>query len=86
MSPYAFGFEPLFLALAAAAVVLYWRAARRDPPSRLAPRIVRRGSSSSSPASLNSPLENLAAHYLLLIHCSRTRSSPTSRRSSCCSA
>jgi cytochrome c oxidase assembly factor CtaG len=67
MKPYAFGFEPLFLALAVAAAVLYWRAARRDPPSG------RRLASFAAglfliAASLNSPLENLAAHYLLLMH------------------
>ena len=67
MSPYRFGFEPLFLALAVATVVLYWRAARRDPPSRwrLAAFVV---GVFLIAASLNSPLENLAAHYLLLMH------------------
>jgi len=67
MSPYRFGFEPLFLALAAAAVVLYWRAARRDPPSRWRLASFAAGVLLIA-ASLNSPLENLAAHYLLLIH------------------
>jgi cytochrome c oxidase assembly factor CtaG len=65
--PYAFGFEPLFLALAVAAAVLYWRAARREPPSgwRLASFVT---GVVLIAASLNSPLENIAAHYLLLIH------------------
>ena len=67
MRPYAFGFEPLFLVLALAAATLYWRAARHDRPPRW------RAVSFASglfliAASLNSPLENLAAHYLLLMH------------------
>jgi len=67
MSPYAFGFEPLFIALAVAAALLYWRAARRDPPSRW--RLVSFAAGLFLiAASLNSPLENLAAHYLLLMH------------------
>jgi len=67
MSPYAFGFEPLFLALAVAAAVVYWRAARREPPSRW--RVVAFAAGLLLiAASLNSPLENLAAHYLLLMH------------------
>jgi putative membrane protein len=67
MRPYAFGFEPLFLALAVAAALLYWRAARRDMPSgwRLASFITGLFLIASA---LNSPLENLAAHYLLLMH------------------
>jgi cytochrome c oxidase assembly factor CtaG len=63
---YSFSFEPLFLALAAVAAVLYWAAARRDPPGRRAflfalglLLIV---------GALNSPLETIAVHYLLLIH------------------
>jgi putative membrane protein len=67
MSPYRFSFEPLFLVLAAAAAVLYFREARRDRPGTA--RIV------SFTAGLllvavpvNSPLETLAAHYLLLMH------------------
>jgi putative membrane protein len=62
----SFSFEPLFLALAAVAAVLYWAAARRDPPGRRAflfalglLLIV---------GALNSPLETIAVHYLLLIH------------------
>ncbi len=67
MSPTDFGFEPLFLALAVAAAALYWRAARRDPPPRW--RLIAFGSGLFLiAASLNSPLENIAAHYLLLIH------------------
>jgi len=67
MSPYAFGFEPLFLALTAAAAAVYWRAARRDPPSRWRLASFVAGLLLIA-VSLNSPLENLAAHYLLLIH------------------
>jgi len=67
MSPYAFGFEPLFLALSAAAMALYWRAAREDPPPRWRIASFAAGVFLIA-ASLNSPLENLAAHYLLLIH------------------
>jgi cytochrome c oxidase assembly factor CtaG len=67
MSPYRFGFEPFFLALAAVAVVLYWRAARRDPPSRWRLASFAAGIFLIAVA-LNSPLENLAAHYLLLTH------------------
>jgi cytochrome c oxidase assembly factor CtaG len=62
----SFSFEPLFLALAAVAAVVYWVAARRDPPGRRAflfalglLLIV---------GALNSPLETIAVHYLLLIH------------------
>src|SRR5262249_32661999 len=67
MRPTAFVFEPLFLALAAAAAVLYWRAARRDPPSGWRLASFAAGLLLIA-ASLNSPLENLAAHYLLLVH------------------
>ncbi|HUZ14684.1 MAG TPA: cytochrome c oxidase assembly protein [Gaiellaceae bacterium] len=67
MRPYAFGFEPLFLALALAAAALYWRAARRDPPPRWRAASFAAGLFLIA-ASLNSPLENLAAHYLLLMH------------------
>jgi cytochrome c oxidase assembly factor CtaG len=67
MRPYAFGFEPIFLVLAAAAAVAYWRAARRDPPSGWRLASFAAGLFLIA-ASLNSPLENLAAHYLLLVH------------------
>jgi cytochrome c oxidase assembly factor CtaG len=63
----AFGFEPLFLALAAVAAVLYWRAARSDRPPTW--RIVAFASGTFLiAASLNSPLETIASKYLLLIH------------------
>ena len=67
MSPYRFGFEPLFLVLAVAAAALYWRAARADPPPRWRVAVFAAGLFLIA-ASLNSPLENLAAHYLLLMH------------------
>ena len=67
MSPTDFSFEPLFLALAAAAAVLYWRAARRDRPETW--RVVAFVSGVFLiAASLNSPLENVASHFLLLMH------------------
>ena len=67
MNPTSFSFEPLFLALAAGAAVLYWRAARDDPPPwwRIAAFV---SGLFLIAASLNSPLETIAAHYLLLIH------------------
>ena len=67
MNATAFSFEPPFLVLAAAAAALYWRAARTDPPQRW--RVVSFVSGLFLiSASLNSPLETIASHYLLLIH------------------
>jgi putative membrane protein len=67
VSATAFSFEPLFLILAAAAGILYWRAARADQLP--AWRVVAFGSGIFLiAASLNSPLETIAAHYLLLMH------------------
>jgi putative membrane protein len=67
VSATAFSFEPLFLALAVAAAVLYWRAARTDRPP--AWRIAAFSSGVFLIAtSLNSPLETIASKYLLLIH------------------
>jgi cytochrome c oxidase assembly factor CtaG len=66
-SPTAFTFEPLFLALAALAAALYWRAWRRERAAR--GRLVLFGSGLFLlAASVNSPLETLAADYLLLMH------------------
>jgi cytochrome c oxidase assembly factor CtaG len=63
----AFSFEPIFLALAAAAAALYWREARAAPPPRW--RIVAFASGLFlTAASLNSPLETIASKYLLLMH------------------
>ncbi|HLX33386.1 MAG TPA: cytochrome c oxidase assembly protein [Gaiellaceae bacterium] len=67
MSPSSFGFEPLFLALAAVAALLYWRAARGETVPRWRLAAFASGLFLIA-ASLNSPLENLAAHYLLLMH------------------
>jgi cytochrome c oxidase assembly factor CtaG len=63
----SFTFEPLFLALAVAAAILYWRAARRERPPRWRVAIFALGLLFVAGA-LNSPLETIAAHYLLLIH------------------
>jgi cytochrome c oxidase assembly factor CtaG len=64
VTPYSFSFEPLYLALAVVAAVLY---ARADPPGGW-----RRASFATGlvliAASLDSPLETIAAHYLLLVH------------------
>ena len=67
MSATSFSFEPLFLALVIAAAALYWRAARHDPPPgwRVAAFV---SGLFLIGASLNSPLETIAAHFLLLIH------------------
>ena len=67
MSASAFSFEPLFLALAAVAAVLYRRAAQAERPP--AWRIVSFAFGLFLiAASLNSPLETIASRYLLLIH------------------
>ena len=63
----AFSFEPLFLALAIVAAALYWGETRADSVQRW--RIVAFASGLFLiAASLNSPLETIAAQYLLLIH------------------
>jgi cytochrome c oxidase assembly factor CtaG len=67
VSATSFSFEPLFLALAVGAGATYWRSARHEevPAWRLAAF----GSGLFLiAASLNSPLETIAAKYLLLIH------------------
>jgi len=67
VSATAFSFEPIFLALAVVAAALYWRAARTDRPATW--RVVAFGSGLFLiAASLNSPLETIAARYLLLMH------------------
>ncbi|HKD94860.1 MAG TPA: cytochrome c oxidase assembly protein [Gaiellaceae bacterium] len=67
MSATSFSFEPLFVALAAIAAVLYWRAARTDRPATW--RLVAFASGLFLiAASLNSPLETIASKYLLLMH------------------
>ena len=65
--PSSFSFEPLFLALAVVAAVLYVRAARRARPSNW--RIAAFATGLLLVAvTLNSPLETISDHYLLLIH------------------
>jgi putative membrane protein len=67
VSATAFSFEPIFLALALAAVALYVRATRADRPTRR--RLVAFASGLFLiAASLNSPLETIASRYLLLMH------------------
>ena len=63
-APGSFGFEPLFLALAVVAAAAYVRAER---PSWLRAALFGLGLVLVAGA-LNSPLETLAAHYLLLFH------------------
>jgi cytochrome c oxidase assembly factor CtaG len=66
-APTSFTFEPLFLALAVVAAWLYGRAWRREgaPWSRA---VLFGTGLFLLAASVNSPLETLAAHYLLLMH------------------
>ena len=65
---YSFSFEPIFLVLAAAAVYGYVRLARTvERPSRLRTALFGTGIVLIA-LSLNSPLETIAIHYLLLIH------------------
>ena len=67
MSPADFSFEPLFLALALVAAVLYVRAARTESVETW--RLVAFASGLFLlAASLNSPLETIASRYLLLMH------------------
>ena len=67
MNETAFSFEPIFLALAVAAVALYWRAARCESPPRWRTVAFASGLFLIA-ASLNSPLETIASKYLLLVH------------------
>ena len=66
-SPWSFTFEPLFVLLGAAALVLYVRAWRREQGSALRLAAFTVGVLLIA-ASLNSPLETIAVHYLLLFH------------------
>jgi cytochrome c oxidase assembly factor CtaG len=66
-APSSFTFEPLFLALALVAALLYTRAARAEKPA--AWRIVLYSAGLLLVAgALNSPLETIATNYLLLFH------------------
>jgi cytochrome c oxidase assembly factor CtaG len=63
----SFTFEPLFLALSVAAAVPYWLASRRNPPPWWRITLFGLGLVLVAGA-LNSPLETIAVHYLLLVH------------------
>ena len=65
-APSSFSLEPLFLALVAVAAVLYWRAARGERPGRRA--VLFALGLVLVAGALNSPLETIAVHYLLLVH------------------
>jgi len=67
VSPYRFTFEPVYLVLVALAAPAYWRAARGDRPSGWRVTSFVAGLVLVA-APLNSPLETVAEHYLLLIH------------------
>ena len=67
MSATAFSWEPVFAVLALLAAAAYARAARRDRPGRLRLTAFVTGAFLLA-ASLNSPLETIAATRLLLIH------------------
>jgi putative membrane protein len=62
-----FSFEPLYLVLAAAAAGAYVRASRADRPSGRRTAVFAAGLFVIA-APLNSPLETIAAHRLLLVH------------------
>jgi cytochrome c oxidase assembly factor CtaG len=64
---YRFTFEPVFLVLAAVAAILYLRAARREHPGWGRIAVFFLGLALST-VPVNSPLETLSAHYLLLAH------------------
>ncbi len=66
-SPWSFSFEPLFVALAAAAVVLYVRAWRRAPGPWWRAASFAAGIALIVGA-LNSPLGTIAIEYLVLFH------------------
>jgi cytochrome c oxidase assembly factor CtaG len=67
VSPTDFSFEPLYLGLPAAAALLYLRAARRGRPPAWRAASFGAGLLLIA-APLNSPLETIAAHRLLLVH------------------
>jgi cytochrome c oxidase assembly factor CtaG len=67
VSPTRFSFEPLYLVLVAVAAVGYVWAARTDRPERWRATSFGAGLFLVA-ASLNSPLETIAAHRLLLVH------------------
>lgn len=67
MSPTSFSFEPFYLGLAVVVTALYARAARADRPSPRRATCFGIGVFLVA-ASLNSPLETIAAHRLLMVH------------------
>jgi cytochrome c oxidase assembly factor CtaG len=67
VSPTSFNFEPFFLALSLAAGALYWRSARSEQVPAWRATSFGAGLVLIA-ASLNSPLETIAEHYLLLVH------------------
>jgi cytochrome c oxidase assembly factor CtaG len=66
-APGSFSFEPLFLVLAAVAAAIYLRAARRETPPWWRIALFATGLLLVA-VSLDSPLETIAAHYLVLFH------------------
>ena len=68
-APTSFTFEPLFLALAVVCAYLYvrWLRQRHAPVPWWRPALFFAGLALIA-ASLNSPLETIAAHYLLMMH------------------
>ena len=66
-SPLAFSFEPVFLALAAIAALAYLRASHTQRPS-WAQQLAFWTALALLACSLDSPLETVALHYLLLAH------------------
>ena len=66
-SPWSFTFEPLFALLGAAALVAYVKAWRREDASALRLAAFTAGTLLIV-FSLNSPLETIAVHYLVLFH------------------
>jgi cytochrome c oxidase assembly factor CtaG len=67
MNPTDFSFEPAYLVLAAIAAAAYAGAARHDPPRRWRVASFATGVFLVA-ASLNSPMETIAAKRLLLVH------------------
>ena len=67
MSPTDFSWEPAFLGLAGVAAAVYIYISRRHTPSHAHVAAFATGLVLIA-ASLNSPLETIAAHYLLLVH------------------
>ena len=67
MSPTDFSWEPAFLGLAGVAAAVYIYISRRHTPSHAHVGAFATGLVLIA-ASLNSPLETIAAHYLLLVH------------------